>query len=133
MVRTTIDLRDAGVDPLSRRDFWRILYGLRGEGVAIVCERERHGGEGAVAMIAVGVVFSLSAEADLYVGDAAAALVRDGDGAELRGHNDTVGVGDGVTEEVGLRLLGSVGGGVAERVHGAVKLGLHGVDEQRCG
>jgi ABC-2 type transport system ATP-binding protein len=31
-----LDEPTAGVDPLSRRDFWRILYGLRGEGVAIV-------------------------------------------------------------------------------------------------
>jgi ABC-2 type transport system ATP-binding protein len=31
-----LDEQTAGVDPLSRRDFWRILYGLRGEGVAIV-------------------------------------------------------------------------------------------------
>jgi len=31
-----LDEPTAGVDPVSRRDFWRILYGLRGEGVAIV-------------------------------------------------------------------------------------------------
>ncbi len=31
-----LDEPTAGVDPASRRDFWRILYGLRGEGVAIV-------------------------------------------------------------------------------------------------
>ena len=31
-----LDEPTAGLDPLSRRDFWRILYGLRGEGVAIV-------------------------------------------------------------------------------------------------
>jgi len=31
-----LDEPTAGVDPMSRRDFWRILYGLRGEGVAIV-------------------------------------------------------------------------------------------------
>ena len=31
-----LDEPTTGVDPLSRRDFWRILYGLRGEGVAIV-------------------------------------------------------------------------------------------------
>jgi ABC-2 type transport system ATP-binding protein len=31
-----LDEPTAGVDPLSRRDFWRILYGLRGQGVAIV-------------------------------------------------------------------------------------------------
>jgi ABC-2 type transport system ATP-binding protein len=31
-----LDEPTAGVDPLSRRDFWRILYGLRGEGVTIV-------------------------------------------------------------------------------------------------
>ena len=31
-----LDEPTAGVDPVSRRDFWRILYGLRGEGVSIV-------------------------------------------------------------------------------------------------
>jgi ABC-2 type transport system ATP-binding protein len=31
-----LDEPTAGVDPVSRRDFWRILYGLRSEGVAIV-------------------------------------------------------------------------------------------------
>ena len=31
-----LDEPTAGVDPVSRRDFWRILYGLRGEGVTIV-------------------------------------------------------------------------------------------------
>ena len=31
-----LDEPTAGVDPVSRRDFWRILYKLRGEGVAIV-------------------------------------------------------------------------------------------------
>ena len=31
-----LDEPTTGVDPVSRRDFWRILYGLRGEGVAIV-------------------------------------------------------------------------------------------------
>jgi len=31
-----LDEPTAGVDPVSRRDFWRILYGLRREGVAIV-------------------------------------------------------------------------------------------------
>jgi ABC-2 type transport system ATP-binding protein len=31
-----LDEPTAGVDPLSRRDFWRILYGLRREGVAII-------------------------------------------------------------------------------------------------
>jgi ABC-2 type transport system ATP-binding protein len=31
-----LDEPTAGVDPVSRRDFWRILYRLRGEGVAIV-------------------------------------------------------------------------------------------------
>jgi ABC-2 type transport system ATP-binding protein len=31
-----LDEPTAGVDPVSRRDFWRILYGLQGEGVAIV-------------------------------------------------------------------------------------------------
>jgi ABC-2 type transport system ATP-binding protein len=31
-----LDEPTAGVDPVSRRDFWRILYGLRGEGVAIL-------------------------------------------------------------------------------------------------
>jgi drug efflux transport system ATP-binding protein len=31
-----LDEPTAGVDPVSRRDFWRILYGLRGEGVAMV-------------------------------------------------------------------------------------------------
>jgi ABC-2 type transport system ATP-binding protein len=31
-----LDEPTAGVDPVSRRDFWRILFGLRGEGVAIV-------------------------------------------------------------------------------------------------
>ena len=31
-----LDEPTAGVDPLSRRDFWRILYGLRGEGVTII-------------------------------------------------------------------------------------------------
>jgi ABC-2 type transport system ATP-binding protein len=31
-----LDEPTAGVDPVSRRDFWRILYGLRGEGVAII-------------------------------------------------------------------------------------------------
>ncbi len=46
-----------------------------GEGVAVVGEGERDGGEGAVAMVAVGVVFGGGAEADLNVGDAAAALV----------------------------------------------------------
>ena len=28
-----LDEPTAGVDPVSRRDFWRILYGLRGEGL----------------------------------------------------------------------------------------------------
>lgn len=31
-----LDEPTAGVDPLSRRDFWRILYGLRREGVTII-------------------------------------------------------------------------------------------------
>ncbi len=31
-----LDEPTAGVDPVSRRDFWRILYGLREEGVTIV-------------------------------------------------------------------------------------------------
>ena len=31
-----LDEPTAGVDPVSRRDFWRILYGLRSEGVTIV-------------------------------------------------------------------------------------------------
>ena len=31
-----LDEPTAGVDPVSRRDFWRILFGLRSEGVAIV-------------------------------------------------------------------------------------------------
>jgi ABC-2 type transport system ATP-binding protein len=31
-----LDEPTAGVDPVSRRDFWRILYDLRGEGVTIV-------------------------------------------------------------------------------------------------
>ena len=31
-----LDEPTAGVDPVSRRDFWRVLYGLRGEGVTIV-------------------------------------------------------------------------------------------------
>jgi len=31
-----LDEPTAGVDPVSRRDFWRILYGLRREGVAII-------------------------------------------------------------------------------------------------
>jgi ABC-2 type transport system ATP-binding protein len=31
-----LDEPTAGVDPVSRRDFWRILYGLRAEGVSIV-------------------------------------------------------------------------------------------------
>ncbi|MGA2793286.1 MAG: ABC transporter ATP-binding protein [Roseiarcus sp.] len=31
-----LDEPTAGVDPVSRRDFWRILYGLRAEGVTIV-------------------------------------------------------------------------------------------------
>jgi ABC-2 type transport system ATP-binding protein len=31
-----LDEPTAGVDPVSRRDFWRILYGLRSEGVSIV-------------------------------------------------------------------------------------------------
>ena len=31
-----LDEPTTGVDPVSRRDFWRILYGLRGEGVTIV-------------------------------------------------------------------------------------------------
>ena len=46
------------------------------EGVAVVGEGERDGREGAVAMVAVGVVFGGGAEADLHVGHAAAALVR---------------------------------------------------------
>ncbi len=62
-------------------------------------------------MVAVGVVFGGSAEADLNVGDAAAALVGTGDGAELGGHDDGVGVGDGVAEEVGLGLLHPSGHG----------------------
>ena len=31
-----LDEPTTGVDPVSRRDFWRILYGLREEGVTIV-------------------------------------------------------------------------------------------------
>lgn len=31
-----LDEPTTGVDPVSRRDFWRILYGLRGEGVTII-------------------------------------------------------------------------------------------------
>ena len=73
------------------------------------------------------------AEADLHVGDAAAALVGADDGAELRRHADAVGVGDGVAEEVGLGLLAGVGRCVAERAHGAMELGLHGVDQDRVG
>ena len=56
-------------------------------------------------MVAVGVVFGGAAEANLHVDHAAAALVRAGDGAVLRGDVDAVGVGDGVAEEVGLGLL----------------------------
>ena len=55
-----------------------------------------------------------------------------GDGAELRGHADAVGVGDGVAEEVGLGLLGCVGCVVAEGGHGAVQLGFHGVEQDYC-
>ena len=31
-----LDEPTTGVDPVSRRDFWRILFGFRGEGVTIV-------------------------------------------------------------------------------------------------
>ena len=45
------------------------------DGGAVVGEGQRDGGEGAVAMVAVGVVLGGRAEADLDIGDAAAALV----------------------------------------------------------
>jgi len=45
-------------------------------------------------MVAVSVVFGGGAEADLYVGDAAATFVGAGDGAELRCHGKAVAVGD---------------------------------------
>ena len=82
------------------------------DGVAVVGKGQRDGRQGAGAMVAVGVVLFGGADAELNVGGAAAALAGEGDGSELRGQVEVVGVGDGVAEEVGLGLLGGVGIGL---------------------
>ncbi len=110
-----------------------------GESFAIVGEGQRDGGEGGVAMVAVGVVLLLVAEPDLDVGGAAAALVEAGEGAELGVHADLVGVRNRVADEVGSGLrLGLAGGvrgrrGGAERAHGAGELCFERLHEDGVG
>ncbi len=109
------------------------------EGFAVVGEGQRDGGEGGVAMGAVGVVLGFVAEPDLHIGGAVAALVEAGEGAELGVHADRVSVRDGVADEVGfgLRLGFSFcvrgGRGAAERAHGAGEFGLERLHEDGVG
>lgn len=82
-------------------------------------------------MVAVGVVLGGASDADLDVGNAAVALGGTGDGTVLGADADAFGVGYGIADEVGARLLDGVGAAFsgAEGGHGAVEFGAHGFDE----
>jgi len=99
-----------------------------GDGFGIIRERERHAGEGAVAMIAVGVVLCGAAEADLNIDDAVVGLGGIEDGSVLGGDGVRDAIGDRIAEEVRLGFLLVA---LAEGRHGTFQLGIQGGNECR--
>ena len=105
------------------------------DGGAVVGERQRDSGERAVAVRVMRVVERGRAEPYLDIGRARMRGVRGGDGAVLCGDGHVLCVIDGVAEVVGLLRGGLrvIGRRVTELRDGAVKFGVHDLEEDRIG
>ena len=110
----------------------------------IVVERKLHGGQGAVAMRAMGVVLVRCTQPNLHVRAAATALRIAGERAELRRHLHVFDIRNGIADEIrpglrlclGVRLRFRVGlrrrwGRGAKRVHRPVQFRLHHLQQDR--